>query len=140
VPHAVGHSPLEPHGAIGIRAMRAEGGWGIVAMQLCDIDPTADISTSPVGKMWDEGDNRTHAGRTEALHEPGLRRPLDELEGEPDQPEIRTDPGRPFDRPVWRECQKLSKSGALRRGKGPGDRDHPARSGKGGMGPGIGTV
>ena len=47
MPYANGHSYLMPNGAIGIRELRAEGGWGIIGMQLSEIDPTSDLSGLP---------------------------------------------------------------------------------------------
>ena len=37
VPHATGHSPLMRNGSHAMRAMKAEGGWGTVCMQLAEI-------------------------------------------------------------------------------------------------------
>ncbi|MEM8813736.1 MAG: NAD(P)-binding protein [Pseudomonadota bacterium] len=67
VPHATGHSPLMPNGSIGMRAMKAEGGWGVVCMQLAEIDPTSDISNLPTEKLWDETDVRSHARMVERV-------------------------------------------------------------------------
>ena len=67
VPHATGHSPLMPNGSIGMRAMKAEGGWGVVSMQLAEIDPTSDISNLPMEKFWDETDVRSHARMVERV-------------------------------------------------------------------------
>ena len=61
VPHATGHSPLMPNGSVGMREMKAEGGWGMVAMQLAEIDPTSDISNLPMEKFWDDTDIKSHA-------------------------------------------------------------------------------
>lgn len=71
VPHATGHSPLMPNGSIGMRAMKAEGGWGTVCMQLAEIDPSSDISNLPIEKFWDEVDVRSHARLTEKIREHG---------------------------------------------------------------------
>ncbi len=60
-PHATGHSPLMPNGSIGLREMKAEGGWGTVCMQLAEIDPSSDISNLPMEKFWDETDVKSHA-------------------------------------------------------------------------------
>lgn len=61
VPHATGHNPLMPNGSIAMRAMKAEGGWGVVSMQLAEIDPTSDISNLPIEKFWDDTDVKSHA-------------------------------------------------------------------------------
>lgn len=71
MPHAIGHSYLMPNGAIGIRETRAEGGWGIVAMQLSEIDPTSDLSGLPYERLWDDGDVQTHARSVARIHAHG---------------------------------------------------------------------
>ena len=71
MPHAIGHSHLMPNGAIGIRETRAEGGWGIVAMQLSEIDPTSDLSGLPYERLWDEGDVAAHARSVARIHAHG---------------------------------------------------------------------
>ncbi|MCA1493211.1 FAD-dependent oxidoreductase [Ensifer sp. NBAIM29] len=71
VPHATGHSPLMPNGSIAMRAMKAEGGWGTVAMQLAEIDPSSDISNLPIEKFWDETDIASHARLTARIREHG---------------------------------------------------------------------
>ena len=70
-PYANGHSYLQPNGAIGIRSMRAEGGWGIVGMQLTEIDPSSDLSGLPYERLWDDGDVKTHARSVEKIHAHG---------------------------------------------------------------------
>ncbi|MBX5179009.1 FAD-dependent oxidoreductase [Rhizobium lentis] len=71
MPHAIGHSYLMPNGAIGIRETRAEGGWGIVAMQLSEIDPTSDLAGLPYERLWDDGDVAAHARSVERIHAHG---------------------------------------------------------------------
>lgn len=71
MPHAIGHSYLMPNGAIGIRETRAMGGWGIVAMQLSEIDPTSDLSGLPYERLWDEEDVKAHAKSVECIHAHG---------------------------------------------------------------------
>ena len=71
MPHAIGHSYLMPNGAIGIRETRAEGGWGIVAMQLSEIDPTSDLSGLPYERLWDGGDVQAHARSVARIHAHG---------------------------------------------------------------------
>ncbi|WP_170763825.1 FAD-dependent oxidoreductase [Ruegeria lacuscaerulensis] len=71
MPYATGHSHLMPNGAIGIREMRAEGGWGIIGMQLSEIDPTSDLSGLPYERLWDDGDVKVHAKSVERIHSHG---------------------------------------------------------------------
>lgn len=71
MPHATGHSYLMPNGAIGMRETKAEGGWGIVAMQLSEIDPTSDLSGLPYERLWDDGDVQAHARSVARIHAHG---------------------------------------------------------------------
>jgi len=71
VPHATGHSPLMPNGSIGMREMKAEGGWGVVSMQVAEIDPTSDISNLPMEKFWDDTDIKSHALMVERVKRHG---------------------------------------------------------------------
>jgi dimethylamine/trimethylamine dehydrogenase len=71
VPHATGHNPLMPNGSIGMREMKAEGGWGVVCMQLAEIDPTSDISNLPMEKFWDDTDIKSHALLVERIKRRG---------------------------------------------------------------------
>lgn len=71
MPHAIGHSYLMPNGAIGIRETRAEGGWGIVSMQLSEIDPTSDLAGLPYERLWDDGDVIAHARSVDRIHAHG---------------------------------------------------------------------
>lgn len=71
VPYSVGHSHLMPNGHIGVRQMRAEGGWGIVSTGLAEIDPTSDLSNLPYERLWDECDVRRHARLADAIHQHG---------------------------------------------------------------------
>jgi dimethylamine/trimethylamine dehydrogenase len=71
VPYNVGHSPLMPNGHIGIREMRAEGGWGIVSTGLCEIDPSSDLSNLPYEKLWDDSDIPRHAKLASAIQKHG---------------------------------------------------------------------
>ena len=71
MPYANGHSHLMPNGAIGVRETRAEGGWGIIGMQLSEIDPTSDLSGLPYERLWDDGDVAVHARSVERIHRHG---------------------------------------------------------------------
>ncbi len=71
VPHATGHSPLMRNGSHAMRAMKAEGGWGTICMQLAEIDPTSDICDLPMETFWDDADVRDHRVLTDRLRELG---------------------------------------------------------------------
>jgi dimethylamine/trimethylamine dehydrogenase len=71
VPYSVGHSHLMPNGHIGIRAMRAEGGWGIVSTGLTQIDPSSDLSNLPYERLWDDSDIPRHTAIARAIQNHG---------------------------------------------------------------------
>ena len=71
VPHATGHSPLMPNGSIAMREMKAEGGWGVISMQVAEIDPTSDISNLPMERFWDDTDVKSHALMVERVKRHG---------------------------------------------------------------------
>jgi len=60
-----------PNGSIGMREMKAEGGWGVISMQLAEIDPTSDISNLPMEKLWDGTDVKSHALMVERVKKHG---------------------------------------------------------------------
>ena len=59
-PHSTGHGWTEPKGAIALRAMKAEGGWGTVAVGLTEISPNSDYANHPMERIWDEEDIPRH--------------------------------------------------------------------------------
>lgn len=71
VPHATGHGWAQPRGAIALRAMKAEGGWGTVAVQISEIGPDSDMANHPMERIWDDGDVPRHAAQVEAIKEHG---------------------------------------------------------------------
>lgn len=71
VPYSVGHSHRMVEGHIGIRAMRAEGGWGIVSTGLTEIDPTSDLSNLPYERLWNDRDVARHARIAAAIQAHG---------------------------------------------------------------------
>ncbi len=71
VPHASGMTNAAPHVRAAFRAMKAEGGWGVVCTGACSIDPSSDDSPFPCATLWDEADVRSHAVMTEAVHRHG---------------------------------------------------------------------
>ena len=71
VPHATGHGWNQPHGSIALRAMKAEGGWGTVAVQMCEIASDSDLASHPMDRIWDDGDIDQHRAQVEAIHHHG---------------------------------------------------------------------
>ena len=51
--------------------MKAEGGWGVVSMQITEIGPDSDMANHPMDRMWDEGDVAMHARQAALIHEHG---------------------------------------------------------------------
>ena len=70
-PHATGHGWNQPHGAIALRAMKAEGGWGTVAVQMTEIAPDSDMANHPMERIWDDSDIPRHAAQVEAIKQHG---------------------------------------------------------------------
>ena len=67
VPHATGHGWTQPNGAIALRAMKAEGGWGTVAVQITEISPDTDMANHPMERIWDDSDIPRHVAQVEAI-------------------------------------------------------------------------
>ena len=67
VPHATGHGWTQPSGAIALRAMKAEGGWGTVAVQMTEVSPGSDMANHPMERIWDDTDIPRHAAQVDAI-------------------------------------------------------------------------
>lgn len=67
VPHATGHGWSQIDGAIAVRAMKAEGGWGVVASQMTEIGPDSDLASHPMDRIWDDRDISSHAKQVRAV-------------------------------------------------------------------------
>ena len=71
VPHATGHGWAQADGAIALRGMKAEGGWGVVSSQMTEIGPDSDLGNHQMDRIWDERDIATHAKQVEAVKSHG---------------------------------------------------------------------
>ncbi len=71
VPHASGATNANPRIRAGMRAIKAEGGWGVVCTGACAIHPSSDDAPLPYATLWDDDDIRAHALMTDAVHEHG---------------------------------------------------------------------
>ena len=71
VPHAAGMTNSMPHMRAAFRAMKAEGGWGVVCSGYVSIDPSSDDTPLPCATLWDDEDIRSHALMTDAVHRHG---------------------------------------------------------------------
>ena len=71
VPHCNGMGRTFPTSMAHMRGMKAEGGWGIVCTEQCDIHHSADITPYTETRLWDDGDIPYLARMTEAVHAHG---------------------------------------------------------------------
>jgi len=71
VPHCnvLGHA--RPRAEAMNRAVKAEGGWGVICTQEVEIHPSAEITPFIEGRIWDDRDIPQHRLMTDAVHEHG---------------------------------------------------------------------
>jgi dimethylamine/trimethylamine dehydrogenase len=67
-PHATGMGTMKPNSSIALRAMKAEGGWGVVCTEYCSIHPTADEAPYAYLSLWDDADMEQCAAISDAIH------------------------------------------------------------------------
>jgi len=70
VPHCTGLGHALPNAQASLRATRAEGGWGVVSTQLCEIHPSSEL-IHPYDRLWDDRDIPVHAKMVDAVHTHG---------------------------------------------------------------------
>lgn len=71
VPHCTGSGWARPRILAGLRAMKAEGGWGVVNTEYCSIHPASDDTPYICATLWDKGDIKAHGLMTEQVHAHG---------------------------------------------------------------------
>ena len=71
VPHASSTGVDMPNTRKGLRAIRAEGGWGVVCTGYCSIHPSSDDSPLRYSRLWDDEDVKNLAMMVDAVHEHG---------------------------------------------------------------------
>jgi len=71
VPHATGHGFMQPNGANGLRATKAEGGWGVVSVQMIEVASDSDMANHPLERLWDEAYYAPAAAQAEAIKSHG---------------------------------------------------------------------
>ena len=71
VPHCSGMGHALPQTLAGMRAMKAEGGWGVVCTEYCSLHPSSDDQPYPFASLWDDGDLRNLAAMADAVHAHG---------------------------------------------------------------------
>ncbi|MFI4889303.1 MAG: FAD-dependent oxidoreductase [Steroidobacterales bacterium] len=71
VPHCTGMGYQLPQTLVGMRSMKAEGGWGVVCTEYCSLHPSSDDHPFPFASMWDDGDLRNLAAMADGVHAHG---------------------------------------------------------------------
>ena len=68
VPHCSGMGYVLPQTLAAMRAVKAEGGWGVVNTEYCSIHPSSDDLPYPYVTLWDAEDIKVHALMVEQVH------------------------------------------------------------------------
>jgi len=71
VPHCNGFGYRMPQGHAAMRAMKAEGGWGVVCTEEVEIHHTSDLAPYFEGRLWDDADIPGLALMADAVHKYG---------------------------------------------------------------------
>jgi len=71
VPHCTGMGWARPRTLAEMRAVKAEGGWGVVNTEYCSIHPASDDQPFTPATLWDETDIRSHRLMTDKVHAHG---------------------------------------------------------------------
>ncbi|WP_425046254.1 FAD-dependent oxidoreductase [Primorskyibacter sp. S87] len=71
VPHCTGMGWLRPRTLAEMRAVKAEGGWGVVNTEYCSIHPSSDDTPHPCASLWNDSDIRAHRLMTDKVHAHG---------------------------------------------------------------------
>jgi len=71
VPHCNGMGHRWPQSMAEMRGVKAEGGWGVVCTEECEIHPSGDLSSGTLMRLWDDSDIPTHARMVEKVQQHG---------------------------------------------------------------------
>ena len=71
VPHCTGMGHRYPQAEARLRAIKAEGGWGVVSTQEAEIHPSSDLTPANEARLWDARDLPALSLVAEAIHEHG---------------------------------------------------------------------
>ena len=71
VPHCNGMGYRDVSMLASMRAMKAEGGWAVVATEMVEIHHTADVSPFVEGRLWSDHDIPAHARVADAIKSKG---------------------------------------------------------------------
>jgi dimethylamine/trimethylamine dehydrogenase len=70
VPHCTGLGYAFPNAQAALRTTKAEGGWGVVSTQLCEIDASSELN-HPYDRLWDDDDIPVQARMVDGVHAHG---------------------------------------------------------------------
>ncbi|MDH3762030.1 MAG: FAD-dependent oxidoreductase [Gammaproteobacteria bacterium] len=70
-PHATGMGNMKPNSSAALRALKAEGGWGVVCTEYCSIHPSADETPYAYLTLWDDHDMEQLSHTSAAIHNHG---------------------------------------------------------------------
>jgi dimethylamine/trimethylamine dehydrogenase len=71
VPHCNGMGHAYPSSMAEMRAIKAEGGWGVVCTEQVEIHHTSELSPVIEGRLWDDADLPVFQKMTEKIHSHG---------------------------------------------------------------------
>lgn len=69
--HCTGFGSERPGTQAAHRALKAEGGWGVVCTEACSVHPESDDYPWHLARLWDEGDVRNLSHMTASAHQHG---------------------------------------------------------------------
>ena len=71
VPHCNGMGHAHPSAMARMRGVKAEGGWGVVCTEECEISPLSEFSPYIEARLWDDRDIPALARMCEQVHQHG---------------------------------------------------------------------
>ncbi|HVI90378.1 MAG TPA: NADH:flavin oxidoreductase, partial [Dongiaceae bacterium] len=71
VPHCTGMGYQMPQTLAAMRAIKAQGGWGVVNTEYCSIHASSDDLPAPFASLWGAGDVKNMARMVEGVHRHG---------------------------------------------------------------------
>jgi dimethylamine/trimethylamine dehydrogenase len=71
VPHCNGMGHRHPSAMAAMRGVKAEGGWGVVATEVCEIHPSGDVTPHVEARLWDDRDIPALALVADSVHKHG---------------------------------------------------------------------
>jgi len=71
VPHCNGMGYRDPSAMAAMRGVKAEGGWGVVCTEECEISPDSDVTPYIEARLWDDRDIPALARMAEAVKRHG---------------------------------------------------------------------